>query len=97
MPKLLTVISVVGTAAMLWVGGHILLVGVDDLGWHPPYDAVHHLEEAVHDALGALGAVAGWLVNTFALRRRRAWWSAPSWSPCCTCCRRSQDRGPAGH
>ncbi|MEJ7796685.1 MAG: DUF808 domain-containing protein, partial [Nocardioides sp.] len=27
MPALLAVISVVGTAAMLWVGGHILLVG----------------------------------------------------------------------
>jgi uncharacterized protein len=66
MPKLLTVISVVGTAAMLWVGGHILLVGVDDLGWHALYDAVHHLEEVVHDALPAVGAVAAWLVNTLA-------------------------------
>ncbi|GAA1999658.1 DUF808 domain-containing protein [Nocardioides kribbensis] len=66
MPKLLTVISVVGTAAMLWVGGHILLVGVDELGWHAPYDLVHHLEEGAHDALAAVGAVAGWLVNTLA-------------------------------
>ena len=64
MPKLLTVISVVGTAAMLWVGGHILLVGIDELGWHGLYDVVHHLEEGAHDALGALGGVAGWLVNT---------------------------------
>jgi predicted DNA repair protein MutK len=66
MPKLLSVLSVVGTAAMLWVGGHILLVGTDDLGWHALYDAVHHVEEAAHDAAGALGGVAGWLVNTFA-------------------------------
>lgn len=65
MPGLLAAISVVGTAAMLWVGGHILLVGADDLGLHAPYDVVHHLEVAVHDALGALGGVAGWLVNTF--------------------------------
>ncbi|WZH53186.1 MAG: DUF808 domain-containing protein [Nocardioides alkalitolerans] len=64
MPGLLAVIAVVGTAAMLWVGGHILLVGVDDLGWHAPYELVHHLEVAVHDALGAVGAVAGWIVNT---------------------------------
>jgi predicted DNA repair protein MutK len=34
MPKLLTALTVVGTAAMLWVGGHILLVGTHDLGWH---------------------------------------------------------------
>ena len=51
---------------MLWVGGHILLVGTDELGLHVLYDAVHHLEEAAHDATGALGAVVGWLVNTLA-------------------------------
>jgi len=66
MPKLLTGLTVVGTAAMLWVGGHILLVGTDDLGWHGLYAVVHHLEEAAHDATGAIGAVVGWLVNTFA-------------------------------
>jgi predicted DNA repair protein MutK len=66
MPKLLTALTVIGTAAMLWVGGHILLVGTDDLGWHGLYDVVHHLEEAAHDATGALGGVVGWLVNTLA-------------------------------
>jgi len=64
MPKLLAVISVVGTVAMLWVGGHILLVGVDDLGWHAPYDLVHDLEHAAHESWHALGAVLGWLTNT---------------------------------
>jgi predicted DNA repair protein MutK len=66
MPRLLSALTVVGTAAMLWVGGHILLVGTDDLGWHGLYDVVHHLEEAAHDATGALGGVVGWLVNTVA-------------------------------
>jgi predicted DNA repair protein MutK len=66
MPKVLTVLTVVGTAAMLWVGGHILLVGVDELGLHALYDAVHHVEEAAHDATGAVGGVVGWLVNTVA-------------------------------
>ncbi len=66
MPRLLATISVVGTAAMLWVGGHIELVGLDDLGWHAPYDAVHHLEEKVHHAVSAGGAALGWLVNTLA-------------------------------
>lgn len=60
MPRLLTTLSVVGTAAMLWVGGHILLVGTDDLGWHAPYAAVHHLEELVSSAGGAVQ----WLVET---------------------------------
>ncbi|HYO39332.1 MAG TPA: DUF808 domain-containing protein [Nocardioidaceae bacterium] len=66
MPKVLTVISVVGTAAMLWVGGHILLVGLDEIGWHAPYELVHHLEEAVHHAVPAVGGVLAWLTNTAA-------------------------------
>ena len=66
MPLLLRFLSVVGIAAMLWVGGHILLVGLDDLGWHPPYELVHHAEEAVHEATGALGGLLGWSVNTLA-------------------------------
>jgi predicted DNA repair protein MutK len=59
-------ISVVGTAAMLWVGGHIILVGVDDLGWHWPYDLVHHWEEDIEHAVGGIGSAVAWLVNTFA-------------------------------
>jgi predicted DNA repair protein MutK len=64
MPRLLSVISVVGVAAMLWVGGHILLVNSAEVGWHWPYDTVHHWEEAVHDAVSGLGSVLGWLLNT---------------------------------
>ncbi|MGK5111026.1 MULTISPECIES: DUF808 domain-containing protein [unclassified Geodermatophilus] len=66
MPRLLTALTVVGTAAMLWVGGHILLVGTDELGWHLLYETVHHWEEAAHEATGAFGGVVGWLVNTLA-------------------------------
>jgi predicted DNA repair protein MutK len=65
MPKLLAVLSAVGIVAMLWVGGHILLVGVDELGWHAPYELVHHLEEAVHGVAG-LGGFLAWLANTLA-------------------------------
>ena len=49
---------------MLWVGGHILLVGADTLGWHAPYSLVHHAELAVAGATGALGGFLGWLTNT---------------------------------
>jgi predicted DNA repair protein MutK len=66
MPKVLTFLTVVGTAAMLWVGGHILLVGSHDLGFDLLYDVVHSGEEVVHDALGAVGGVAAWLLNTVA-------------------------------
>jgi hypothetical protein len=64
MPRLLSALTVIGTVAMLWVGGHILLVGTDELGLHFLYETVHHLEEAAHEATGALGGVVGWLVNT---------------------------------
>ena len=63
MPKVLAWLAVIGTAAMLWVGGHIILVGFDELGWHWPYGQVHHLEEEVHH-VGGLGGVLAWLVNT---------------------------------
>jgi len=66
MPKVMSVLSTVGMIAMLWVGGHIELVGLDDLGWHAPYDAVHHLEEKVHHAVSGAGGALGWMVNTVA-------------------------------
>ena len=81
MPRLLSAISVIGTVAMLWVGGHIFLVSLYEIGGHDgllegtgigdalhaPYDLVHHWEVAVHDAVGgALGGAVGWVVNTLA-------------------------------
>jgi uncharacterized protein len=65
MPKVLSLLSTIGTAAMLWVGGHILLVGADELGWHWPYEQVHHLEESVHGVSG-IGGILGWFANTIA-------------------------------
>ncbi|HEU5152217.1 MAG TPA: DUF808 domain-containing protein [Iamia sp.] len=65
MPKLLAGLTVVGTAAMLWVGGHILLVGADELGWSAPYDLVHDLEHEV-EGVAVLGGVLAWIVNTLA-------------------------------
>ncbi|AXG13978.1 DUF808 domain-containing protein [Intrasporangium calvum] len=65
MPSLLSLLSTVGIAAMLWVGGHILLVGIDELGWHALYDVVHTMEEAVHGVAG-VGGLLAWLVNTAA-------------------------------
>ncbi|MET3963012.1 putative DNA repair protein MutK [Marmoricola sp. OAE513] len=64
MPRLLSVIATVGVAAMLWVGGHILLVGLDDLGVHGPYELVHHLQHEVEHAVSFGAAVLGWLTNT---------------------------------
>jgi predicted DNA repair protein MutK len=64
MPIVMSVLSAVGIAAMLWVGGHILLVGFDEIGLSAPYDEVHHVEEDVDHALGPLGGLGAWLTNT---------------------------------
>ncbi|ORW94392.1 ABC transporter [Mycobacterium sp. IEC1808] len=64
MPMVLSALSAVGTLAMLWVGGHILLAGGDRLGWHAPYHLVHHAEDQVRHGVKPLGAVLGWLVET---------------------------------
>ncbi len=63
MPAVLAAITLIGTVAMLWVGGHIMLVGVHDLGWHAPYDLVHTLEHPVA-GIAVVGGFLGWLVNT---------------------------------
>lgn len=61
MPKLLTGLSGVGTLAMLWVGGGIVLHGSHQLGLHAPSDVAHAVQHAVTHATGALGGVFGWL------------------------------------
>src|SRR3546814_16726513 len=63
MPVLLAALSKIGIAAMLWVGGHILLVGAHELGWDAPYDIVHDLEGLVADAGGARGVLTWPLHN----------------------------------
>ena len=61
MPKLLTVLSLVGTIAMLWVGGGIILHGLEELGVHAPADIAHGIQHAVQEASGALSGVLGWV------------------------------------
>jgi predicted DNA repair protein MutK len=61
MPVLLAVLSSVGTVAMLWVGGGIVLHGLHEVGLHGPSDWAHGLQHAVEHAAGALGGALGWL------------------------------------
>lgn len=61
MPVLLAVLSSVGTVAMLWVGGGIVLHGTHEIGLHGPSDWAHDVQHAVEHATGALGGVLGWL------------------------------------
>jgi len=63
-PKLLAALAVIGTAAMLWVGGQILLHGLEQL--HvltalPQF--VHHLAEEGAEALGFWTGAWAWLIT----------------------------------
>jgi hypothetical protein len=65
MPWLLGVLSSVGTLAMLWVGGGIVLHGSEELGLHGPARLAQDIQNGVADATGPLGGLLGWL--TYAL------------------------------
>lgn len=41
MPVLLRILTIVGTAAMLWVGGSIIVHGLAEMGWHLPEELIH--------------------------------------------------------
>lgn len=59
-PKLLIALSVIGTVAMLWVGGGIIIHGTHEVGFHVLYDIAHGAEYAVAGVTGALSGIAGW-------------------------------------
>jgi predicted DNA repair protein MutK len=62
MPKLLSALAFIGTAAMLWVGGQIVLHGLAEFKLGAPYYALHQLAETAAAAL-PLGGFVEWLIN----------------------------------
>ena len=63
-PKLLTAISGLGTAAMLWVGGGILVHGFEELHiltFIP--ETVHHIADQAGAASGSMSGLVKWLVT----------------------------------
>ena len=61
MPWLLRALSFIGTIAMLWVGGGILLHGLHEIGFHWLSDWAHGIQVTVESASGALSGILGWL------------------------------------
>lgn len=47
MPVLMKVLTIVGTAAMLWVGGSIIVHGLAEMGWHGPEDWIYGVAKSV--------------------------------------------------
>ena len=60
MPHVFSVIGVVGTVAMLWVGGHLVIANLAEVG----VPVFHHVLEAAEHAVSGVGGFVTWLVET---------------------------------
>lgn len=64
MPKLMAILSTVGTAAMLWVGGSIVIHGLEVTHlWAWPYETIHHAAEVVAHAVPVAQGFVAWAVT----------------------------------
>lgn len=62
MPVFLKVLAIVGTAAMVWVGGGILVHGLEEFGVTAPGHLIHDWSVAVADASPVAHGFVEWLV-----------------------------------
>jgi hypothetical protein len=87
MPRVMWLLATVGTAAMLWVGGGILLHGADELGLHHPAALAHGIQHAVQAGVGQgcrrrcrLAGLPVWRWSGWSWARCSRWWSISA--PC---------------
>jgi len=59
-------LSAIGSFAMLWVGGGILLHGLEHYGFNTAPDLIHGLAHRVAEQTGALGPVLAWAIGAVA-------------------------------
>jgi len=63
MPYLLSALSTVGTAAMIWVGGGIILHGLEGYGFGGPSHALHDAGAALARVVPVAKPLVAWLVE----------------------------------
>lgn len=63
MPAVMLLISTVGTLAMLWVGGSIVVHSLHELGWHTGYEMIQHAAGWVADVVPVAQRLLGWLAT----------------------------------
>jgi len=63
MPGVFSALSVIGTVAMLWVGGGILMHGSHTLGLAWPAEPIEHLAHAAGALSGPLGGAVSWTIT----------------------------------
>ncbi|MGV3635139.1 MAG: DUF808 domain-containing protein [Pseudorhodoplanes sp.] len=63
MPGFLKLLSIIGTAAMIWVGGGIIVHGLETYGFTSIGHAIHHAAEVVAHAAPFAQTALGWVVS----------------------------------
>lgn len=63
MPGFMKTLTIVGTAAMIWVGGNIVIHGLHELGQHQPYEWIKHTAGAAAAAVPQAAAAVEWFVT----------------------------------
>jgi len=63
MPVVMSVLSVVGTAAMVWVGGQIIVHGIEDFGLTTIPHFIHDAAAGAAAAVPVAKGVVNWVVN----------------------------------
>jgi uncharacterized protein len=66
MPPFLKTLSFVGMVAMLWVGGGIIIHGLQTYGIDAPEHVTHVLSDAARAVLPSIGGLLAWLVGATA-------------------------------
>ena len=65
-PKLLHALSAIGTAAMLWVGGGILLHGMEEMGLKHLPETVHYIADGLAAGMGNAAPLVAWIATATA-------------------------------
>ncbi|MBN9670024.1 DUF808 domain-containing protein [Roseibium aggregatum] len=60
MPGFMKILMTVGTAAMLWVGGSIVLHGLEVLGYGAPYHFIHDIAHGLAHSAGPMEGFVAW-------------------------------------
>ena len=66
MPALLGILGIVGTAAMIWVGGGIIIHGLEGFGFAGLGHVIHDVAAAAGHAVPSFGGAVEWLVSAAA-------------------------------
>src|SRR5699024_10634647 len=65
MPGFMQTLTIVGTAAMLWVGGGIIVHGLAGLGFDWPEHVIVDIANAIEGVIPVLSGAIHWLTEAF--------------------------------